>query len=81
MRVGKEHLQTWIIEALSTSQGHGTIVQISKFIWDRHEQDLRDSGDLFYTWQYDLRWAANSLRRNNFLCSAEISPAGIWELA
>jgi len=38
-----------------TSQKAGTIVEISRAVWDRHEDDLRESGDLFYTWQYDLR--------------------------
>jgi len=42
--------------------GTGKIVQIAKHIWDNHERDLRGAGDLFYTWQYDMRWAAQELQ-------------------
>jgi hypothetical protein len=34
---------------------------IAKWIWEHHEAELRDSGDLFYTWQYDMRWAGTRL--------------------
>ncbi|MEA4961095.1 hypothetical protein [Lutispora sp.] len=60
--------------------GRGTIVEICKAFWERHEKDLRNSGDLFYTWQYDIRWAATKLREDKKLKSKEISPKGVWEL-
>jgi len=37
-------------------------------------------GDLFYTWQYDMRWAATKLRRDGKLKAATRSPKGTWEL-
>jgi len=36
-------------------KGETSIVRIAKHIWDCHEADLRASGDLFFTWQYDMR--------------------------
>jgi hypothetical protein len=81
MRVGKQNLQLWIVDSLKVSGGHGTVVQISKYIWDHHESDLKDSQELFYTWQYDVRWAANALRRKRVLRPVKESPKGIWELA
>ena len=35
--------------------GRATIVQVAKHIWENNEAELRASGDLFYTWQYDMR--------------------------
>lgn len=77
----KQDLQDWVVEALRTNGGRATLVEVAKHIWKSHERDLRSSGDLFYTWQYDMRWAANGLRRRNIMKAAEVSPNGVWELA
>ena len=74
-------LQKWIIEALKAKNGSASVVEISEHVWRQHEKDLRASGDLFYTWQYDIRWAANILRANSTLLAAEESPRGVWELS
>ena len=63
-----------------TSQKAGTIVEISRAVWDRHEDDLRESGDLFYTWQYDLRWAGLKLRKADVLLPASDEERGMWRL-
>ena len=76
----KLDLADWLLEALRTNGGGGTIVQLCKHIWEKHESDLRSSGDLFYTWQYDVRWAANELRRTGKMKPVEMSPKGLWEL-
>jgi len=76
----KLDLVDWLIVALKANGGKGTIVQLCMYIWRQHEADLRSSGDLFYTWQYDVRWAANELRRGRKMRSVEVSPKGIWEL-
>lgn len=76
----KHDLQDWIIDALTSLGGSAKLVVIAKTIWAAHESELRSSGDLFFTWQYDMRWAANRLRRIGKLKSAEISPSGVWEL-
>ena len=58
----KSDLEAWVLEALTELGGSGSVVDVTKVVWRRHEPDLRGSGDLFFTWQYDLRWAAQKLR-------------------
>ena len=77
----KEVLKRWILEVLNDEpEGSAGIVEICREVWDRHEQHLRDAGPLFYTWQYDIRWAATALRKEGRLRPAEVSPKGVWEL-
>ena len=73
-------LVDWVKKALEQQGGQGTIVGICKHIWAHHERELRDSGDLFYTWQYDMRWAGDHLRRTGLMKAASASPKGLWEL-
>ena len=80
MVASKYDLADWIYYALKANNGRGTIVQLCKYIWNNHENDLRNAGDLFYTWQYDVRWAANELRRSGKMKPVNLSPKGIWEL-
>ncbi|WP_078427513.1 hypothetical protein [Alkalihalobacterium alkalinitrilicum] len=54
----KKDLEKWILEAIHNKNGSATLIEICKYVWEYHEDDLRNSGDLFYTWQYDIRWAA-----------------------
>jgi hypothetical protein len=78
----KQDLMPWVIEALEELRGKGTVVQVCKVVWRRHELDLRNSGDLFYTWQYDIRWAAQKLRDGGRLKPmGERRPGRPWELA
>lgn len=76
----KEDLRNWVRDALKSAGGKASIVDIAKAIWILHEVDLKTAGDLFYTWQYDMRWAANSLRRRGVLKDVSLSPRGVWEL-
>ncbi len=76
----KQDLPDWVKQALDRLGGRGTPAGVAKEIWTARESDLRASGDLFYTWQYDIRWAANRLRRASRMKSVEDSPRGIWEL-
>jgi len=77
----KHDLQDWVQDALSANGGRATLVEVAKHIWKNREHELRGAGDLFFTWQYDMRWAANVLRRQGVMKAAEVSPQGIWELA
>ena len=77
----KQDLETWVKDALVELDGKGHLVAVAKIIWKNQEQELINSGDLFYTWQYDMRWAANKLRASGTMKSADISPSGVWELA
>lgn len=72
----------WVVEALEQLGGTAGVVEVSRQVWQNHESDLRESGDLFYTWQYDLRWAATKLRK-----AGQLQPStgrrirAEWELA
>jgi hypothetical protein len=77
----KYDLQDWVLDALRSAGGSAPLVDVCKRIWNAHEEELRRSGDLFYTWQYDVRWAAHRLRRSGQLRPVDASPAGVWELA
>lgn len=77
----KLELQDWVKEALVALGGSGTVVDVAKVVWQRHEADLRSSGDLFFTWQYDMRWAAQELRNSGQAKPAKTVPRGLWVLA
>lgn len=77
----KNDLKAWVVEALKVSGGQATIPDVAKHIWDHHEADLRKSGELFYTWQYDMRWAANQLRAEHKLQPKPRGDNGPWRLA
>jgi hypothetical protein len=76
----RSDLQDWVVEALRELGGRGSIVDVAKLLWRDHEGDLKRSGDLFYTWQYDMRWACTKLRESKVVSPAESSPRGIWVL-
>jgi antitoxin component of MazEF toxin-antitoxin module len=59
--LGREDLKPWIVESLRASGNRGTVVQIAKHIWDNHKGELEAAGDMFFKWQYEMRWAGNQL--------------------
>ena len=76
---GRDVLMDWTEEALIALNGSASLLDVAKKIWDLHEADLINT-ELFYTWQYDYRWAATKLREKGIMKSREDSPKGIWEL-
>jgi len=76
----KDDLKEAVVAAISHYGGKATIVQVAKHIWEKHESDLKGSGDRFYTWQYEMRWAANVLRNERRLLPVDDSPRGVWVL-
>lgn len=62
--IDREDLKDWVYEAVRENGGVASIVTVAKHIWIHHEAELRASGDLFYKWQYDMRWAAQRLRNS-----------------
>ncbi|MDB5540148.1 MAG: hypothetical protein JWQ89_1875 [Devosia sp.] len=76
----KVDLRDWVHGAVKSLGGRATIVEVSKHIWENHEKDLRASKDLFYTWQYDMRWAAQDLRRTGVFASIPASDKRHWQL-
>lgn len=75
----KEDLGQWILDALKANDGKASILDVCKYVWINHETELRSS-NLFYTWQYDIRWQATNLRKAGLVKQAEDSPKGIWEI-
>jgi hypothetical protein len=78
--VTREMLADWVVEALRARGGASGIVGVAKHIWTNHERELRESGDLFYTWQYDIRWAAKKLRDRGKMKQVADSKPLTWEL-
>ncbi|MDY0241087.1 MAG: hypothetical protein RBR34_02810 [Rhodospirillaceae bacterium] len=77
----KHDVTDWVVSALKRQEGRGSLIDVARDIWGNHESEIRSSGDLFFTWQYDMRWSATMLRRKGIIKAAEASPRGIWELA
>jgi hypothetical protein len=80
MNISRDNMTDLLYEVLKDMGGKGTIVEVCKAFWEKHENDLRRSGEWFYKWQYEIRWAATELRREKLLKPAEYSPKGLWEL-
>lgn len=78
---GKTVLRGWIIEALEALGGAGKLLEVCREVWRRHQADLEAAGDLLYTWQYDIRWAATTLRHDSVLIPADEQVEGRWQLA
>jgi hypothetical protein len=74
-------LEEFVIEALKARNGSAHLKQVARHVWDSHQALIMNSGDSQYTWQYDIRWAAQRLRDNGTLKSDKATPRGIWALA
>jgi hypothetical protein len=75
----REDLQPIVVEALASLGGRAKLIDVAKYVWRHHEGDITRSGDLFFTWQYDMRWAATRLRKAGKIKAPDSSR--IWELA
>lgn len=42
-------MKLWVIEALKYLGGSGWPKDVSKYIWDKYEQELKASGSMLYT--------------------------------
>lgn len=77
----REDMKDWVIVALKVMGGKGWPSDVAKHIWDNYESELRKSGKLLYTWQYDVRWAAQSLRNEGKLKAVNGRRDRPWELS
>ena len=73
----RENLKQWVYDAVA-ERGEASIVETAKHIWRNHREEIERWGDGFYTWQYDMRWAAQVLRDERKLI---VSPNRKWALA
>ncbi|MBC7137334.1 MAG: hypothetical protein H5U17_01090 [Defluviimonas sp.] len=76
--VTKDDLKHWVAEAVSEAGGESRVIDIAKWIWLHHESDLRKSGDMFFKWQYDMRWAGQALVQDGTL--NKTTRRGYWKL-
>ncbi len=76
----RDELPSVVSVALGKLGGSAPLVEIAKFIWSHHERELRSSGDLFFTWQYDMRWAAQRLRDEGKLRYSRRDGRAVWQL-
>ncbi|MCO7199982.1 MULTISPECIES: hypothetical protein [Pseudoalteromonas] len=79
--VTREDMKGWIIECLQSRGGSGWPKDVARYVWESYEKELRLSGDLLYTWQYDLRWAAQRLRYSGVLKPVNGRRDLPWELS
>jgi hypothetical protein len=79
MKIRKD-LCPWIVEALEAMGGKGTITKVKVFILDHHVNELKDSGNLFFTWNDDIFWAATQLRAQGVLKKAKATSKNVWAL-
>ena len=69
----------WIVEALTALNGSAKIPQVCKYIWEHHQQEIRTSGNLHFTWEEDVYWAATQLRAKGILKKAKATSKSVWE--
>ena len=50
----KEDLKDLITKALTSNGGSASIVNVARYIWNNNKNELINSGDLLFTWQYDM---------------------------
>ncbi|SFV38835.1 hypothetical protein SAMN05216456_3643 [Devosia crocina] len=74
MMITRAHIKEWVFDAVK-ALGEGSPASVAKHIWDHHETELRSAGDLFYTWQYESRWAAQNLQKEGRL----LKTGRIWK--
>jgi len=77
----RKDMKGWVLAALNALGGKAWPSDVAKYIWDNYEQELRSSGNLLYTWHYDVRWAAQSLRNSGKLKPVHGRRDLPWELA
>lgn len=74
---GRELMKEWVQETLQDLGGSASILEVCKGVWKRHQKEIQGTEDLFYQWQYEIRWAGTLLRREGVIRSAESSPRGV----
>ncbi len=76
----RKDLCPWIIEALGPLGGSARIDKIKEYIWTHHADEIRDSGNLHFTWNEDILWAATQLRSKGVLKKSSDTPKSVWAL-
>ena len=61
--ISRNDLPELLYNTIKELGGKADMMTIFKKFYHDNEQLLKKSGDLFYTWNYDIRWAATKLRK------------------
>ena len=77
--ISKDDLPRLLEDVLKEMNGNGYILDISKKFWIKYKDNITPDNNLFYTWQYDIRWAATELRKNNIMVRPDLEK-GLWTL-
>ena len=77
----RDDMKVWVLAALRALGGKAFATEVAKYIWHTYETELRSSGAMLYTWQYDARWAATALRKEGKLKRVHGRRDLPWELA
>jgi hypothetical protein len=78
--VSRKEFSPWVIAALENHSGTANIFQISKYVWDNYHHIISQDSKMLYTWQYELRWAIQNLKKELKIQHKEKSIRGTWEL-
>lgn len=72
----------WIVDALQALGGEAHMHLVARKLWEQSGKKLTTADAMFYTWQYDMRWAAQKLRDQGRLLNSGNSdlPKGVWAL-
>jgi hypothetical protein len=71
MQITKQQLKQIVYDCMMMEEAHSsesefTLVEISKLVYNAiTELGVTPNDDVFYTYQYDLRWCLQSLRNEN----------------
>lgn len=69
--------------------GSASMMDVFRKFWYDNKDKLNETDDIFYTWNYDIRWAATQLRKQGKMKLAskqentygkDMSPKGVWEI-
>jgi hypothetical protein len=77
----RKDLCDWIVEALNELNGSAQIRQVREYIWKRHGEEITSSGNLHFTWNDDIMWAATQLRAKGLLKNAKATSKNVWALS
>ncbi|MCL2799149.1 MAG: hypothetical protein FWD54_02575 [Endomicrobia bacterium] len=85
----RQDLPNLLYKTIKSLGSKAVMIDIFKKFWKLYSEELKKSGDLFYTWNYDIRWAATELRKQKRMKPASkkenphglnMSPKGVWEI-
>lgn len=75
-------MRAWVVLALQANEEKKAFPKdVARYIWENYKNELMRSGDMLYTWQYDVRWAAQDLRNSGVLKPVNGRRDLPWELA